>query len=518
MRLSNGYRRLRSAPWRWSLGAALTGALASIGAGIGAGAAGGAGAGTAIVLTAAFCALASETLRHRALARTLAAGNAELRELLDVDHLTGLMNRTAFHNALEDRRLLDHDMLVVLFFDLDRFKDVNDTLGHKAGDDLLCKVAERVGRTIRHPIAFARLGGDEFAAVLPWRHDVSPEDHAEAIVAAVGEPFDLGGTRVEVGASVGLAIGDPTRLDGTELLRRADLAMYAAKAASRGCYRVFDDAMDRREMRESSVRVELGRAMIENQFSLHYQPLVDARSGAFSSAEALLRSQSPALRDVSPFALIATAEASGQIIALTDWTIETALAAVARLENAPIAVNISPVYFRHPDFVSRIVDQLLAARVRPELLKVEITEGVLIDNLDTARHSIDRLREMGVRVFLDDFGTGYSSLSYLQHFELDGLKLDKSFLRSVGDRRKTNQIIRSMIDFGHSLDMRVVVEGVESDWQARLLQMLGCDLLQGYEIGMPMPLDDLIAWRAAHDSALWQSPHPALRGTGTAAA
>jgi EAL domain-containing protein (putative c-di-GMP-specific phosphodiesterase class I) len=258
---------------------------------------------------------------------------------------------------------------------------------------------------------------------------------------------------------------------------------------------MFDDALDRREMRESSVRVELGKAMIEDLFALHYQPLVEARTGTFSSAEALLRPQSAALRDVSPAALISTAEASGQIIALTDWTIEAGLAAAARLETAPIAVNISPVYFRQPDFVARLMDKFLRARVRPDQLSIEITEGVLIENLEAARQTVDRIREMGIKVYLDDFGTGYSSLSYLQHFELDGLKLDKSFLRNVGDRRKSNQIVRSMIDFGHSLDMRVVVEGVESDWQARLLQLLGCDLLQGYEIGMPMPLDDLIAYR-----------------------
>jgi EAL domain-containing protein (putative c-di-GMP-specific phosphodiesterase class I) len=163
-----------------------------------------------------------------------------------------------------------------------------------------------------------------------------------------------------------------------------------------------------------------------------------------------------------------------------------------------VAVNISPVYFRKPEFVSRLMDRLLLARVRPDLLTVEITESVLIENLDAARQSVDRLREIGMRVFLDDFGTGYSSLSYLQYFELDGLKLDKSFLRTVGDRRKTNQIIRSMIDFGHSHDKRVVVEGDESDWQVRLLQLLGCDLLQGYEIGMPMPIDDLLVYRDNH--------------------
>jgi EAL domain-containing protein (putative c-di-GMP-specific phosphodiesterase class I) len=294
--------------------------------------------------------------------------------------------------------------------------------------------------------------------------------------------------------------------------------MYAAKGAPKGGFRVFDDALDRHEMRESSVRIELGKAMVEDMFSLHYQPLVDARTGALSSAEALLRSQAPALRDVSPAALISTAEASGQINALTDWTIETAVAAARTLETVPVAVNISPVYFRQPEFVSRLMDKLLQARVRPALLSVEITESVLIENLEVARHSLDRLREMGVKVFLDDFGTGYSSLSYLQHFELDGLKLDKSFLRSVGDRRKTSQIIRSVIDFGHSLDMRVVVEGVESDWQARLLQLLGCDLLQGYEIGMPMPLSELLAYKARNMEAGWQSSQATMELTEEALA
>jgi diguanylate cyclase (GGDEF)-like protein len=428
----------------------------------------------------------------------LATEIGELYNLLDLDPLTGLMNRSAFERVLDDPQLAEHDMLIALFFDLDRFKDVNDTLGHKVGDDLLKQVAERASAAIVEPVALARLGGDEFAALIAWSFDNLPDDYGSALVETIGAPYLVNGKQVEIGASVGLALGDPTRVAGRELLRRADLAMYAAKACSDRRYRFFDDALDRREMRESSVRVELGRAMIDDMFALHYQPLVEARTGAFSSAEALLRPQSTALRDVSPASLIATAEASGQINALTDWTIDTALAAAAKLGTGPVAVNISPVYFRQPDFVARLMDKFLHARVRPDQLSIEITENVLIDNLDAARQSVDRIREMGVRVFLDDFGTGFSSLSYLQHFELDGLKLDKSFLRNVGDRRKSNQIIRSMIDFGHSLDMRVVVEGVESDWQARLLQLLGCDLLQGYEIGMPMPLADLIKFRDLH--------------------
>ena len=458
------------------------------------------GSWTAIIATtmllACLAAVGAAARRHQVRSQLLAAQNDDLSRRLNVDQLTGLMNRSAFHAVLDDAHLADHEMLIVLFFDLDRFKEVNDTLGHKVGDDLLKQVAERASAVASQSIALARLGGDEFAAIIAWDSDCPPETYGAAMVHAIGEPFFINGMQVEIGASVGLAVGDPSRLSGSELLRRADLAMYTVKGAPKGGFRMFDDALDRHEMRESSVRVELGKAMVEDLFSLHFQPLVDARTGRLSSAEALLRSHAPALRDVSPHAMILTAESSGQINALTDWTLESALAAAATLDTVPIAVNISPIYFRQPEFVSRLMDKLLHARVRPEQLIVEITENVLIENVDAARRSIERLREMGVKVFLDDFGTGYSSLSYLQNFELDGLKLDKSFLRSVGDRRKTNQIIRSVIDFGHGLDMRVVVEGVESDWQVRLLQLLGCDLLQGFEIGMPMTLDDLVSYAA----------------------
>ncbi|MES2903064.1 MAG: EAL domain-containing protein [Pseudomonadota bacterium] len=465
-----------------------------------------------IVMLACLAGVSLAAARHRTRSQELAQQNSELFRRLNVDQLTGLMNRSAFHSILDDPRLAEHEMLIVLFFDLDRFKEVNDTLGHKVGDDLLKQVAERALAVAGQSIALARLGGDEFAAIIAWDTDCLPETYGAAMVHAIGEPFLINGMQVEIGASVGLAVGDPSRLSGSELLRRADLAMYTVKGAPKGGFRMFDDALDRHEMRESSVRVELGKAMVDDLFSLHYQPLVDARTGRLSSAEALLRSHAPALRDVSPHAMIVTAESSGQINALTDWTLETALVAAARLETVPIAVNISPIYFRQPEFVSRLMDKLLIARVRPEQLIVEITENVLIENVDAARRSIERMREMGVKVFLDDFGTGYSSLSYLQNFELDGLKLDKSFLRSVGDRRKTNQIIRSVIDFGHGLDMRVVVEGVESDWQVRLLQLLGCDLLQGFEIGMPMTLEDLLRYKDRSSASAAGRPAEAAAG------
>jgi diguanylate cyclase (GGDEF)-like protein len=421
----------------------------------------------------------------------------DLRVRLSRDALTGLMNRAAFDVALDD--LTGEAPLcgsvVIIFFDLDRFKDVNDTLGHKIGDNLLVEVARRAGTVLADATAFARLGGDEFAAILPNGSSRRPEDHGRAITEVINEPFLIDGHRVDVAASVGIAVGDAVLDDGHELLRRADVAMYEAKGSGRGGYRVFDDMLNGRQMRESSIRAELNKAMAEQTFELHYQPIVDARTGSLSSVEGLLRPQSRALREVSIEKIIAVAEASGQIMPLTDWTLDTALRTIEAFGNLPVAVNISPVYFRRQDFVHRVIQRLIESGTRPELLTIEVTEGVLIADISAARQSIDRLREIGVRVFLDDFGTGFSSLSYLQHFELDGVKLDKSFLRELGEKKKATQIIRSIIDFGHSLDMQVVVEGVESDWQGRLLQLLGCDYLQGYDIGAPMPLVDLHEFR-----------------------
>jgi diguanylate cyclase (GGDEF)-like protein len=451
--------------------------------------------------------------RHRTLINAhdeLIRIRAEQHELMRRDPLTQLNNRSAFHAAL-DELSVQGGITTLMFFDLDRFKDVNDNLGHKAGDLLLIEVARRTESVLGEATVIARLGGDEFAAIIPAGTKRQPEDHGLAVVEAVSHPFFIDGNLVEVGASVGIAVGDPAVDGAHELLRRADTAMYEAKGAARGACRVFDDVLDGRQTLESSIRVELGRSIIENELALHYQPIIDARTGAMSSTEALLRWRSSQMGDVSPATLIPIAEDSGQIMELTEWTIQSAFEAIRALEDVPVAVNISPVYFKHPDFVQRIFDKMLAAHIRPELLTIELTEGVLISNFDQARQAIAQLREVGVKVFLDDFGTGYSSLSYLQHFELDGLKLDKSFLRNADKKRQATQIIRAVIEFGHSLDMKVVVEGVESDWQARLLQLLGCDLLQGFELGVPMPLEALLQFRKdLQTSALLQGASEAV--------
>ena len=462
--------------------------------------------------------LASRRARRRdSQYQCLLRETADLRLKLGRDPLTDLVNRAVFDIALDELAsgAGDDKTVVILFFDLDRFKEVNDTLGHKVGDTLLVEVARRAGAVLSGAKAFARLGGDEFAAILEGQDARRPEDYGRAIVEVMNETFLIDGHRVEVAASVGIALGDALLDDGHELLRRADAAMYEAKGSGRGGYRVYDDQLSGRQLRESSIRVELGKAMAARAFELHYQPIVDARTGALSSVEALLRPQSPGLRDASIEKVISVAEASGQIVSLTEWTLETAFETIKILGDLPVGVNISPVYFRRQDFLHRMFEALVGSGIRPELLTVEVTEGVLISDIAAARQSIARLREIGVRVVLDDFGTGFSSLSYLQDFELDGVKLDKSFLREIGDRKKATQIIRSIIDFGHGLDMDVVVEGVESDWQARLLQLLGSDYLQGYEIGVPMPLPEL---RAFADRAGGLGARPAMRkGDGDAA-
>ena len=410
------------------------------------------------------------------------------------DKLTGLMNRVAFHEAL-DRITQNGGVHILLFFDLDRFKDVNDTMGHKIGDLLLIEVARRAEILLPDAESLARLGGDEFAAILPFSALSNPSAIGDAVVTAMCQPFYIDGKVIEVGASVGIAIGSAATDGAQELLRRADLAMYEAKAAATGACRVFDDALDDRQTMESSIRVELGRSMGGQDMALHYQPIFDARTGEISRAEALLRWESLAIGRISPATLIPIAEESGHIFDLTEWTLDTALKTINQLGDLPIAVNISPVYFKHADFLQRVFDRMLAARVRPELLTLELTEGVLISNMEAAREAIGRLRDVGVNVYLDDFGTGYSSLSYLQHFDLDGLKLDKSFLRDIGQKARSTQIIRTVIEFGHNLDMAVVVEGVESEWQMRLLQLVGCDYLQGYQLGVPMDLPSFIKHR-----------------------
>ena len=436
---------------------------------------------------------------------------ALLRTDLRRDQLTGHLNRSAFTAALVDLARSDsRDTLVSLFFfDLNRFKEVNDTLGHDVGDQLLRAVGYRAAEVLGERIALARLGGDEFAALVPYQDETATRALADRLVAAIGRPFPLGERRVEVSASVGVAIGDAAIQGGEELLRRADLAMYEVKGLGRGGYHIFDDLLSNRQMRETEIRKELGTARFSERFALHYQPIVDARTGIIEKAEALLRARDHSMSGIAPSLMVSVAEDSGQIVDLTNWTIDTALEAAEQLK-VPVAINLSPAYFRRADFADKLIERLIEARCAPSSLIVEITEGVLIADVKAARETIDHLRAIGIEVWLDDFGTGYSSLSYLQNFELDGVKLDRSFIQGMGRTEKATRIVRAMIDFSRSLGMKTVVEGIESEWQARILQLQGCDYLQGYELGVPMPVEELAKiLKRAHgdgDAAVDEAP------------
>ncbi|MGZ8408794.1 MAG: putative bifunctional diguanylate cyclase/phosphodiesterase [Hyphomicrobium sp.] len=443
---------------------------------------------------------------------------AEVGEQLDhkahSDPLTGLMNRIAFNKVLAERSQAHaHGELAILFLDLNRFKEINDSLGHKAGDMLLARVARLLTDNLPGAVAVARMGGDEFAAILPVRPSTTPEACATAITKGLQQPLLIEGQLVQSGAAIGIAYGNLAYDNGDDLLKHADMAMYEAKAAGVNGFRVFDDVMEERMSSRVSIRSELVRALETNELTLNYQPLVCARTGELISVEALLRWNSPRLGQVSPAILIPIAEESGQIIELSNWVLDTGLAAIKTLGDVPVGINISPVHFRHNRFATMLAEKLIAANVQPELLHIEITEGVLISHMEAAKKTIAQVRKLGCKVYLDDFGTGYSSLSYLQNFELDGMKIDKSFLRDLGERSQATQIMRSVIDLGHSLDLKVVAEGVESDWQARLLQLLNCDILQGFYFATPMMLDQILAFRAgqAAKSEPMTDPAPSER-------
>ncbi|CAA9526676.1 MAG: diguanylate cyclase/phosphodiesterase (GGDEF & EAL domains) with PAS/PAC sensor(s) [uncultured Sphingosinicella sp.] len=421
----------------------------------------------------------------------------ELEKAALTDAVTGLKNRVAFSKELE--ALIERGgqgEFAVLFLDLDRFKEVNDTLGHKIGDGLLKGVATRLRELLPAEDVLARIGGDEFAAIVRVDPARRVDDLAIAIVEAVYEPFLIEGHVVHVGASVGIAKGMRRTSSAEELLRQADIAMYDAKFSKTDSFRIFDERMSNMIALRSSMRSELEKAIREDELSLKYQPVVDSHTGELSSAEALLRWPNSSQGEISPGDLIPLAEESGQILALGGWILDKALLAVRELKDVPVAVNVSPIQFRHHGFATIVGDKLLATGVAPELLRLEITEGVLISHMDAAKSTIRQLRQMGVVVVLDDFGTGYSSLSYLQNLDFDYMKIDKSFMKDLGRRQLATQIMRCVIELGHSLELKVVAGGIENDWQARLLQLLNCDYLQGYFLGAPMSLEDLHAFRA----------------------
>jgi diguanylate cyclase (GGDEF)-like protein len=416
---------------------------------------------------------------------------AEVAFLAGHDMLTKLGNRALFLERLREALARIGDV-AVLYLDLDRFKDVNDTLGHPTGDMLLSMVGRRLNNCFRQSDTVARLGGDEFAVVLtPGLRDAA-ESAARHLIEVLTRPFSVGNEEIVIGTSVGIAMAPANGTDPHGLLMNADLALYAAKADGRGTYRFFEQRMGDRLQARRSIENDLRTAVAHEELDLFYQPLVRVGSGDVVSFEALMRWRHPVRGLIQPTEFIPSAESSRLIIPLGAWAIRRACMDLARLPaNLRVAINLSPVQFRSGDLVHTVRDSLKAAGVAPHRLELEITETTLMKDAEAAARILSEFRSLGVRIALDDFGTGYSSLSYLRKFPFDKIKIDKVYIDDIGRSASSDAIVRAVTGIASSLGIQTVAEGVESHEQYDRVQQEGCDQIQGYLFGRPTPVTDV---------------------------
>ncbi|MFV0625295.1 EAL domain-containing protein [Sphingomonas sp. ac-8] len=427
---------------------------------------------------------------------------ARIRNLAFNDPLTGLPNRTRFFDllAVHAASRADQDRaFAVLMLDLDRFKPVNDTHGHAAGDAILRMVADRLRAVVQEGDVVARLGGDEFAILqLSATTAGEVEMVAKRIVDTIGlRPFLLNGQAIHLGASVGFAWAPEDGSVPAELLRDADLALYAAKADGKGTFRRYSPTLSERNHERRMLEAGLRHALSEGHLELRYQPVVDAHTQRVTCAEALVRWRDPAGGLIAPTEFIGLAEETGLILPLGEWVLRTACAEAATWPgDISVAVNLSPAQFRDRALADVIHAALAAAALPPERLELEITEGVLLMNEATTLHTLSELRDSGIRIAMDDFGTGYSSLGYLRKFPFDKIKIDQSFVQQVPDDAESVAILRAVVAMSVSLGMSVTVEGVETEQQFGFLKAEGCDLIQGYHVSRPLDSDAFAAFVA----------------------
>lgn len=393
--------------------------------------------------------------------------------------------------------------LGLFFIDLDDFKRINDSLGHHLGDALLVETARRLKECIRPADTVARLGGDEFVILTDeLAGDATAETVrlAQRVLERLEQPYSLAGKEYFISASVGIAFADMTdkMFDGDALLRDADVAMYRAKSGGKGRCVVFDADMRTEAIRRMELETELRQAITRNQLRVHFQPIVELASGDFNEVEALVRWQHPLLGLVPPDDFIPIAEESGLIIPLGRWVLNEACRQVAvwqkRLSSdAPLrlSVNLSPRQFEHPQLVNDVERVLQDSGLFPGSLNLEVTEGMIMRNPELSVRTLQSLKALDVRIALDDFGTGYSSLSYLRMFPLDVLKVDRSFVKGIGENAEDDAIVRAIISLSDSLGLAVIAEGVETEEQARILRDWSCDKAQGFLFGRAVSAREL---------------------------
>jgi len=414
------------------------------------------------------------------------------------DTLTGLPNRALFEDRLRRTLLFasqDKTRVALLYIDLDRFKHINDTLGHPAGDELVRQTAARLKHTIREVDTVARLGGDEFAVILLDVPDVeSAEDIAERLLLKLREPFRLIDDQVFVSASVGIALSSGSDTDADDLLRKADIALYEAKKNGRGRYELFAGDMDDLLLRKRKVESELRKALEgEGGIKLAYQPVFAADGRGILGAEALFRWGHEVHGALPAAQFIAIAEERGLIGELGKWALSEACRFAVGTELPWIAVNISPMQLRDVGFAEEVAEILKETGLDPSRLQLETTESVLLEHNDTIGTVIAALRRSGMRIVLDDFGTGYSSLSYLRRQAIDKLKIDRSFVRLLDEDESARAIVKTLIELAQALKVEVTAEGVETDTQKALLVGMGCHQMQGYLLSPPLEPGQLLA-------------------------
>jgi diguanylate cyclase (GGDEF)-like protein len=390
--------------------------------------------------------------------------------------------------------------VATLILDMDRFKEINDMLGHEVGDKLLIEAAQRIRASVRDQDTVARLGGDEFAVILEGvseAKEVLPV--IERIIRSLSEVTAVDGHEVNSSTSVGIAMYPENGSDLSELLRAADLAMYQAKSAGRGGYRFFADAMQEEAQSRHALEWALRRAVDTGEFELFYQPQICLRTGTVIGVEALLRWMSPTRGLLTPYHFIAGLEEFGLINEVGEWVLQTACEQVRKwhamdLEPMRIGVNVSAQQFEDPMLIDKIRGALKETRMPPELLELELTESCLMSDPAQAGALLREIREIGVRISIDDFGTGYSSLTYLNEFPLNALKIDRSFVQSVESNDRGGPISNMIIGLGQNLGLEVIAEGVETEGQLRYMREHGCDIAQGYFYARPESPEELTPW------------------------
>ena len=431
---------------------------------------------------------------HEDITERLAA-QERIKHLAHYDALTDLPNRVSFYERMETvlSRQRRSETIAVLSLDLDRFKNVNDTLGHPVGDLLLQAAADRMRSCVRSEDLVARLGGDEFAIVQgssTQSSDVSAL--ATRLIEAVGAPYDLDGHQVIVGASVGIAVA-PT--DGEKpdiLMKSADLALYRAKADGGGAFRFFEAEMDARMQARHALELDLRKAIVNGEFELYYQPIVDVKTERITSCEALLRWHHPERGMVAPVEFIPVAESTGLIVPLGEWVLRQACDQAARWpDHVTVAVNLSPVQFKSRNLLPTVVNALATSGLPASRLELEITELVLLQDNEGAFEVLRQLRGLGIRIAMDDFGTGYSSLGYLRSFPFDKIKIDQSFIHDLSIKGGSIAIIRAVVGLSSSLGITTTAEGVETKEQLARLTSEGCNEVQGFLFSPPRPAAEL---------------------------